>query len=60
MTNLETTLGTWKLGNATIIASWFDHDAIRVENSDGGVSIHTESEWRRMHRAMLEAGYTRA
>jgi hypothetical protein len=58
MTNLET-LGTWKLGTATIIASWFDADAIRVENSAGGISIHSESSWLRMHRAMLAAGYTR-
>jgi hypothetical protein len=53
------TLGTWKLGTATITASWFDHDAIRVENSAGGVSVHTAAEWSRMHRAMLAAGYTR-
>jgi hypothetical protein len=59
MTNLET-LGTWKLGNATIVASWFDHDAIRVTNSAGGDSIHSVRSWMRMYDALRDAGYTRA
>lgn len=54
-----TTLGTWSVGPATIVASCNDATSIKID-VDGSSRVLTEREWLAMWDDMRNACYTRS
>lgn len=61
MTEFETsTLGTWRRGDDTLTAMYFDVDAIRIVNSKGDDFVVSVREWMSRYDGIRDAGFTRA